>query len=292
MTWTGDPGQGKGPEQGNGLPAPRLTFAGWLRVGFRLAAFLAVLAVLATAMIAVRAVEMLVGAGGRRVSSWFAGALFNAVLVILGLRVVTRGQMLRGPGAIVANHSSWLDIVVLNARNRVFFVSKAEVAGWPGIGLLARLAGTVFIRRDRREAAGQVALFRQRIRLGHKLLFFPEGTSTDGRRVLPFKSTLFAAFYDPALRDILRLQPASVIYHAPPGADPRFYGWWGEMEFGAHFLRVLAAPRQGWVELVLHPPVAVADFADRKALAAHCEAAVREGFEAGMEAALERPGRA
>jgi lyso-ornithine lipid O-acyltransferase len=93
-------------------------------------------------------------------------------------------------GALVANHASWLDIFTLNACDRIYFVSKSEVAGWPGIGWLARATGTVFINRQGREAQMQKLLFEARLRAGHRLLFFPEGTSTDGQRVLDFKSTL------------------------------------------------------------------------------------------------------
>jgi 1-acyl-sn-glycerol-3-phosphate acyltransferase len=106
-------------------------------------------------------------------------------------------------------------------------------------------------------------------------LFFPEGTSSDTRRVLPFKSTLFEAFFDPSLSHMAQIQPVTVIYTPPPGEPPRFYGWWGDMEFGGHLLKLLAARRHGAVEVVYHPALRVADFADRKALAAACEAAVR-----------------
>ena len=67
-------------------------------------------------------------------------------------------------------------------------------------------------------------------------------------------------------------------YHAPDGADPRFYGWWGDMEFGPHLLATLAAARQGGVQVIYHPPVRVADFADRKALAKAMEEQVRAGL--------------
>ena len=181
-------------------------------------------------------------------------------------------------GAVVANHGSWLDIFALNACQRVYFVAKSEVANWPGIGWLARATGTVFIRRDPREAKAQQQLFEDRIRAGHHLLFFPEGTSTDARRVLPFKPTLFAAFYSHGLEKVMQIQPVTVIYRAPEGEDPRFYGWWGKMDFGPHLLKILAAPRQGEVEVVFHEPVDVADFPSRKLLAAHCEAAVRSAM--------------
>ncbi len=202
----------------------------------------------------------------------------RTAFLILGIRYIVRGAMIPGEGAVVSNHVSWLDIFALNARKRVYFVSKYEVARWPLIGWLARATGTVFIRRDRREARAHADLFEARLKLGHRLLFFPEGTSTDGMQVCPFKSTLFAAFFATGLREILSLQPVTLIYHAPAGEDPRYYGWWADMDFGSHFLKVLATPRQGAVELIYHPPLPVCDFTDRKTLAARCEAAVRSGL--------------
>jgi 1-acyl-sn-glycerol-3-phosphate acyltransferase len=157
------------------------------------------------------------------------------------------------------------------------------VADWPGIGWLARATGTVFIRRNPREAHEHVATFQRRLSLGHRLLFFPEGTSTDGRRILPFKTTLFAAFLDPDLRHTLAIQPVSVTYMPPEGADPRFYGWYAAMDFGSHLARVLAERRHGSVRLVYHPPIHVADIHDRKHLARAAEAAVRSGFAATPE---------
>ncbi len=184
---------------------------------------------------------------------------------------------MRGPGAAVANHSSWLDIFVLNAAMPVFFVSKAEVARWPGINILTRVTRTHFVARDPRLARQQATELAARTGAGHRLLFFPEGTSSDGRRVLPFKPTLFQGFLDPALPDGLAVQPISATYHAPPGRDAGFYGWFGDMALGPHLLAVLAQPRQGRVTVTLHPPVAVAGHS-RKSLCAACETAVRSAM--------------
>jgi 1-acyl-sn-glycerol-3-phosphate acyltransferase len=200
---------------------------------------------------------------------------------IMGFRFETIGDVMRERGAVVANHSSWLDIFTLNARKRIYFVSKAEVASWPGIGWLARATGTVFIRRDRKEAKAQQEIFESRLLAGHKLLFFPEGTSTDGIVVLPFKSTLFQAFFTDHLRHEMHIQPATVIYIPRKGEDPRYYGWWGEMDFGSHLLKVLANPRQGAVRVVYHPPVRVDDFPNRKSLAAYAEKTVRSAMPGG-----------
>jgi 1-acyl-sn-glycerol-3-phosphate acyltransferase len=199
----------------------------------------------------------------------------------MGFAYVRRGEPMRHRGAVVANHSSWLDIFVLNAGGPLTFVSKSEVAAWPVIGWVARAAGTVFVRRDAREARAQTEMFRERFAAGDKLLFFPEGTSTDGQRILPFKPTLFAAVHADGLKDRLWVQPVTVAYFAPEGAEPRFYGWWGDMDFGPHLLRVLARSPQGRVEVTWHPPLRVADLADRKALARTAEAAVRSAHPAG-----------
>jgi 1-acyl-sn-glycerol-3-phosphate acyltransferase len=214
---------------------------------------------------------------GRPVTPYITQFVCRAAFVLMGIGYTRIGTPMVGAGAVVANHSSWLDVFALNASKRIYFVSKAEVAGWPGIGWLARATGTVFIARDRTQAAAQVDVFRERLSHGHKLLFFPEGTSTDGQQVLEFKPTLFAAFFDPALRDTLAIQPVSVVYSAPNGVDARHYGWWGEMDFATHLLATLAQSPQGGVTVIYHDPVKVADFDDRKTLAAHLQRVVQDG---------------
>ncbi len=211
----------------------------------------------------------------RPITPFIAQFVCRNALRFLGIGFRTSGELMQQRGAVVANHTSWLDIFALNARKRIYFVSKAEVAKWPGIGWLARSTGTVFIERNPKKAREQTKVFESRLKAGHKLLFFPEGTSTDGLRVLPFKTTLFAAFFADELRDFMYVQPVSVVFHAPKEQPDRFYGWWGDMEFGPHLLKTLGALRQGSVELIYHAPAKVSDFENRKALAAHCEEAVR-----------------
>jgi lyso-ornithine lipid O-acyltransferase len=215
----------------------------------------------------------------RPVSPYIVQIACKMSLAILGIKVNVHGRPMHHKGAIVSNHASWLDIFPLNAAAQVFFVSKAEVRKWPVIGLMARAAGTVFIERRTSQAKRHKSQFESRLIKGDRLLFFPEGTSTDSLRVMKFKSSLFAAFFEPSLVDIMWIQSASLIYHAPKGEDARYYGWWGDMPFGANFLKILGAKRTGSVDVVFHDPVRVLDFGDRKALAQHCEAQVRAGFE-------------
>ncbi len=198
-------------------------------------------------------------------------------LIWMGLRYERKGAPAHQRAAVVANHSSWLDIFALNAGDCVHFMSKSEVASWPGIGLLARATGTLFIARERAQAKLHTQMLQDRLVAGQRVLFFPEGTSTDSLRVLPFKTTLFEAFFAPELREIMWVQPVSVTYYAPEGAEPRTYGWWGDMDFAPHLLSTLALARQGRIEVVYHPAIRVSEMADRKALAAAAEAAVRSG---------------
>lgn len=221
--------------------------------------------------------RLLVGAQ-RPISSFFPRFVSRNALRLLGIKLKISGEPMLNNGAIVANHSSWLDIFVLNACQRVFFVSKAEVAKWPGIGAMAKATGTVFINRNRAEAAKQKEVFNSRLTMGHKLLFFPEGTSTDGQQVIPFKSTLFAAFFAPEIKNNLYIQPVSVKYIAPLGQDDRFYAWWGDLELSQSLRSVLSVWRRGKVEVTFHAPLPISQFQNRKEIALQAEETVRSVF--------------
>ncbi|NNK16097.1 MAG: 1-acyl-sn-glycerol-3-phosphate acyltransferase [Sulfitobacter sp.] len=254
-----------------------ITLAGWLRVFLRTIPLVVLVFGGLTVLLLVRLIEQPLYGLHRPYTPHITQFVCRWALRILGIRHAVTGTPMEGRGAVVANHSSWLDIFALNVAKRIYFVSKSEVARWPGIGWLARATGTVFIVRDPAQARQQTQVFQNRLLAGHKLLFFPEGTSTDGLQVLAFKSTLFQAFFASELKDKIAVQPVSVIYHAPEGTERRFYGWWGDMTFGAHLLSTLASGRQGRIDVIYHTPLPVADYPNRKALAQACEEAVRKG---------------
>jgi lyso-ornithine lipid O-acyltransferase len=208
---------------------------------------------------------------------------------ILGIRVELSGKLPeRGPLLIVSNHVSWLDIVVLSAVAPVSFVAKKEVASWPFFSSLARLQRTVFVDRGRRHAtASSRNDMRERLRAGDILVLFPEGTSSDGRRVLPFKSSFFGA----AEIDGVLVQPVSIAYrgHRNLPMNRRLmpsYAWYGDMDLAPHLLEALAA---GPVEaaVICHPPLSLSGELTRKALARHAEQEVRRG----VALALHDPGK-
>ncbi|MBF9033778.1 1-acyl-sn-glycerol-3-phosphate acyltransferase [Rhodobacterales bacterium HKCCE2091] len=264
VTWTGAPP----PE-----PKP-IGAAGWLRVVLRGGAILAVLAVCFPLLLLLRLPERAAFGPRRPVTPRITQGVCLFACAVMGLRRRVTGRAMQGPGVTVANHVTWLDIFVLNATFRGVFVAKSEVRLWPGIGWLARGTGTIFVDRDRRAAGMQQDALAQALAAGHRLILFPEGTSTDGLRVLPFKSTLFGTIH----RTGTPVQPVTLCYSAPRGEAGSFYGWWGDMAFGPSLVAILAQAPQGGVEVTCHAPLSPAEFLDRKALAAAAETVVRGGL--------------
>lgn len=213
---------------------------------------------------------------------------------ILGIKLETRGQIAApGPTLFVANHTSYLDITILGAATNGSFVSKAEVADWPLFGLLARLQRTVFVDRRAREAGAQRDQIAERLEAGDDLILFPEGTSSDGNGTLPFKSALFSAAAIEVRGKPVAVQPVSVAYTRldgmPLGRNLRpFYAWYGDMDLASHLLGVMGL---GTVTVVVefHPPVTLADFPNRKALARHCESVVANGIAAALSGRAAPP---
>ena len=197
------------------------------------------------------------------------------MLRLMGVRRSVVGTPLRSGGVLVANHASWADILALRACRRINFVSKAEVRAWPWIGWIAAQCETVFIARRRAETKAQQSVLRERLERGELLCLFPEGTSSDGLRVLPFKSALLSFLFEDGVRDSAWVQAATVNWIAPEGQPPAFYAWWGNMPFEGHIWDMVCRSAGGRVEIVFHEPIRLAEAADRKSLAARLEDQVR-----------------
>jgi len=195
----------------------------------------------------------------------------RATCRIAGIRVRTIGTPVRDrPVLFVSNHVSYVDIPAIGAVLDVCFIAKAEVASWPLFGLLAKVSNTVFLKRDRREIREQRDRVAALLGNGTSLYLFPEGTSSDGRQVLPFKSALL----DAATAGDCLVQPVTVAYHDP---DAR-YAWYGDMTLVPHLGKVLAVPGVT-VDIVFHEPVASGDFSSRKTLTSHVEGQVAAGLQ-------------
>ncbi len=144
-------------------------------------------------------------------------------------------------GLLVANHLSYLDIVMLAALMPVVFVSKAEVANWPVFGWFAKRSGTLFVRREKRGDVGILKdLMAEKLAGGSLLILFPEGTSSDGREVLPFKPSLL----EPAVNSPHPLAVAHLEYWLEGGGDVgREVCYWGDMTLAPHLLNLLSLRR-------------------------------------------------
>lgn len=201
--------------------------------------------------------------------------------------IVVRGQIAeQRPLLLVANHASYVDIVALGARVPGTFVSKAEVRGWPGIGFLAIIARTVFVDRRPRSAGVQRDQISARLLEGEPLILFPEGTSSDGNRVLPFKSALFAVAERTVDGLTPVIQPVAITYTGAGGLPMGYarratYAWYGDMELAPHLWDLMSAG-PFTVEIDFLPPVDPTTFTHRKDLARHCETQVRAGFNRAL----------
>jgi 1-acyl-sn-glycerol-3-phosphate acyltransferase len=119
-----------------------------------------------------------------------------------------------------------------------------------------------------------------RLSRGDRMALFPEGTSSDGLQVLPFKSSLFSVFFSPGVKERCAVQPVTIRYRPRGGLPANFYGWWGEMDFASHIRDVMARSTGGTVELTFHPPLRLDAFADRKRLALAASEAVLSTYDA------------
>jgi 1-acyl-sn-glycerol-3-phosphate acyltransferase len=177
------------------------------------------------------------------------------------------------PVVYVSNHSSWVDVPVIGGVLDGCFVAKGEVATWPVIRTIARLGRTVFVTRSRASTGKERDAMRAMLKAGDNLILFPEGTSSDGSRVLPFRTSFFALAEVGDAKDHSELpliQPISVVYDRlgglPAGRASRpTFAWYGDMDIASHFWR-LGQHIGLRVTVLLHVPLDPARFADRKEL--------------------------
>ncbi len=226
---------------------------------------------------------------------WFARSYWSVVCRLLGMQVRTVGRPAarprpRRPLIYVCNHSSWIDVPVLGGRLEACFVAKEEVGGWPLVGTVARLGRTLFVSRQRKATGRERDDMRLRLQAGDDLILFPEGTSSDGSRVLPFHSSFFAAAkpngsQDEADADAVPLiQPVSIVYDRLGGlpvcrSTRTVFAWYGDMDLASHFGR-LARWRGMRATVLLHPVLDPVAFGSRKALSLAAWAAIAEGAAA------------
>ncbi|CAO4170928.1 1-acyl-sn-glycerol-3-phosphate acyltransferase [Methylorubrum populi] len=228
--------------------------------------------------------------GRGRLAAWIAVLFHRLFLRLFAVRVTQSGTPPPPgePALVLSNHVSWLDIVALGSLRPLSFVAKSEIEGWPLIGTLAKLQRTVFIERAKRAATASVnATVGQRLADGDLIVLFAEGTTGDGLRLLPFRSSLVGAARAALTAETgglarIRLQPLALSYPRRNGlpvtrAERPDIAWYGDMELAPHL--ALFAQR-GPIDVHIRWGSAIAFEAatDRKVATAKAEAAVRHAL--------------
>ncbi|MDB5655368.1 MAG: lyso-ornithine lipid acyltransferase [Tardiphaga sp.] len=223
----------------------------------------------------------------------------RAFCALAGVRIREIGRRTTDtPVLILANHVSWLDICVIGALAPVVFVAKSEVARWPVFGWLAKLQRTIFIERERRQQTGAATQeIGDRLLSGDAVVLFAEGTSSDGVRILPFRSALIGAVHhalgESAHHSEITVQPLSLAYVGfgglPVGRALRGnVAWYGDAELIPHFIGILAAGATD-ITVTWGDAVAYDMTANRKTIARDAERSVRRMTSAALRAGP--PGR-
>ncbi len=208
----------------------------------------------------------------------------RAMLKIIGIRIHVHGELeRRTPLLLVSNHVSWKDVMVLGAATDVTFVAKAEVRGWPLFGTLARLQRTIFVEREqRRKSADQADDMARRMGAGETVVLFPEGTTSDGNRVLDIKSSLFGAAISAISHSpngLVHVQPVALAYTRIHGLPMGHYhrpiaAWPGDVALLPHLSAIL---REGAldVDICFGETIIVSSTTNRKQLSQQAELQIR-----------------
>ena len=196
------------------------------------------------------------------------------ILRLFGLKLKVIGKQSYNSTIFVSNHISWTDILVIQSVLDIIFVAKSDVKKMPGLGFLAGIANTVFIERNPQKISKDSLILKKKIEKGELICFFPEGTSTDGLRVLKFKSGFFQLLFDGIYNQnkyIKKVQPLSIYYKVHnKKLSKDFYGWWGSMSIISHITKILCLS-SGSVELKFHDSLNSEEFNDRKEIALAAE---------------------
>lgn len=203
------------------------------------------------------------------------GAWSRSLLRIFGIRLAVLGPPPRPPFLLVANHLSWVDILVLGATTGATFVARADIEGWPLAGPVCQAVDTIFIdRASKRDLLRVAALVEARLAADAGVVLFAEGTTSRGDRILPFKPALLEV----AAQSDAAVHYATLAYRTPSGEPPASQAvcWWGDAPFAPHALRLLALPRVD--ARLTFGPAPIRD-ADRKRLAARLREAMEAIFE-------------
>lgn len=225
---------------------------------------------------------------GWRSAEWVPVYIYRLLLKLFRIHVIVQGRPpAGGPTLVLSNHVSWLDIAVLGSLSPLSFIAKAEVAEWPVIGFCARLQRCIFVDRTRKSHTAFVNTeVAHRLSQGDTIVLFPEGTTNDGNRLLPFRSALVgaarAALAELSLQRIF-LQPLAIVYIRRNGLpvtrrERPAIAWYGDMDLAPHLVAMLC---EGPLDVVVSwcEPIPFDAGHDRKRATLEAEAAIRAAVQ-------------
>ncbi len=257
-----------------------------LRGAFRLLSYLTLTLVMVPLYLFLAALRI------RPVIRWMPVFYHRVVCIILGIKVRVHGKPSAvTPTLFVCNHVSYLDIEVMGGLVPGSFVAKAEVATWPFFSTLAKAQRTIFVERSSGRASASRDEMMRRLNTGDNLMLFPEGTSSDGTRVLPFRSALFGVAQLRRDGRPIVVQSVAISYTRLDGIPLGRYwrplfAWFGDLDLVPHLWQMVCL---GETEAVVtfYPPVDIDRLGDRKKLAEYCFREVSSGVQAANSGRYE-----
>ena len=205
---------------------------------------------------------------------------FHGLIRIFGIKIRFSGSPERKKTLFVSNHISYLDILILGSSVNALFVAKSEIKKWPVINKLCSIGKTIFVKRkDLRNVKGQMSLIEENLKNGFNIILFPEGTSSDGCKVLDFKSSLFGLVEIPDIKDY-KIQPISISYSKLDGLPldkifRPFLAWFGEMDLLSHAWKFLGLGISE-VEINFLQPKKFSFFSGRKQASKFCHTKISD----------------
>ncbi len=224
---------------------------------------------------------------------WTPALYHRVTCLIYGIKARIKGN----PNTVdhvvfVGNHISYIDIPVIGSLIPATFIAKADVRKWPIFGLLSMLAQTIFIERNREAAQKCITDIKNALKKNRSLILFPEGTSTQGIEVLPFKSSIFDLFLHDDLKEKLLVQPFTICIQRVDNKDIKttqdldIYAWYGDMTMLPH-LWAIGKSKGVDILVTFHEPHAAKNYDNRKVFAKHCQQDVAIGLENSLPTTLD-----
>ena len=199
---------------------------------------------------------------------------FKGLVKIFGIKVSSAGSPLKKKALFISNHISYLDILILGSKLNALFVAKSEINSWPVINILCRLGRTIFVNRKKfLKVKSQMGQIEKSLEDGNNVVLFPEGTSSDGLKVLNFKSSLLGVVESKIKKDFY-FQPVSIFYSKLDGMPVEikfrpFFAWFGNMDLLSHAWKFLGLGISE-VKIHFHKPRKFDAFRSRKDVSEYC----------------------